>query len=717
MAGEILAQGALHVLLRGVEVALAQRLHRQPHGEQCGVEIALVVGGDDHRTLLGYVFRALEAQAVVGLEEERRGFHQQGHRQIAVRQFQGRGVGVEQLVPVLHLHLHACLTLCHVACQRFDVAEARHVGHADVGAEGLLDEALQRHHIQRVEGQVGLDVVGGLQREVLLLFDVVFDDAVFLEVGLLHCGFRGLLLGCRRAAGEDVFEFEALQLLQSGAGQFAAIHHQAHQLLVVRHREVVGLQHFALERLLHLFVAQSGGPGFLGHDDGAQHVAVLHDGGFLHAFGVFLQLVFDFVGLHVLAVGEHDDLLAASGEVEASAVVQMAQVAGVQIAVFVDDLGGFFGSVVVALHHVGAFGAHLSVHNLAVHRGDGLAHAVGHQVARTGEGDHGGRLRHAVAFEQFQAQRLQPHGDLTLQGSAAAHHVFHVSAHLLVDGFEDEARELDAVHPGAEGEEQTAHGAGVDLLLDAGVERLPQTGHADHDGDLAPLHGVHDVGSRHRGADGHAAAYVKRHHHGAHQRQHMVQGQQDERAALGVEDGHLFGDGAYIHQYVAEREHHALGRPRGAGGVDDEGGVFLVVCDFGLFIARGCRLQLVDDVDVQRLSGLFDGGLHRLQFLAGDPCADGLAVVDDVAHVADGGRGVHGDGDAAVGPHRVEGVDPSLAVFREDERPLAGGVLALFAEERDALQQLSEADFPLPADDGNAFVVFNHGVQYLIFLP
>ena len=66
-------------------------------------------------------------------------------------------------MPVLNLHFHTRLAVGNVFCQGLHILEAWHVGSIDVGAEGLLDESLERHHVQRVEGEIGLDVIGGVQ--------------------------------------------------------------------------------------------------------------------------------------------------------------------------------------------------------------------------------------------------------------------------------------------------------------------------------------------------------------------------------------------------------------------------------------------------------------------------------------------------------------------------------------------------------------------------
>ena len=146
-------------------------------------------------------------------------------------------------------------------------------------------------------------MVGGVQLYLLLFLDISLEDVVFLKgwfLGFLYMFFLPVG-GC--AYSKDVLKLVALQLFQPGARQLTTIDHQAHELLVVGHGEVVGLQYLALQRLFHLFIRQVPGPFLLGHDDSAQHVAILYDSRFLDVLRVFLQLVFYLAGLHVLAVG------------------------------------------------------------------------------------------------------------------------------------------------------------------------------------------------------------------------------------------------------------------------------------------------------------------------------------------------------------------------------------------------------------------------------
>ena len=225
---------------------------------------------------------------------------------------------MQELVPVLVLYLHARLALRYVGSQCLDVAVGGHARSIDLRAERLLDETLQLYHVEGVEGQVGLYVVGGTQLNLLLCLDVSLDDVVFLKGRFCHGGLGSRLEGL---AGQDVLQLVTLQFLQFGTGQVLAIDEETHQLLVVRHREVVWFQHLTLEDFLHLIVAEPLGPFPDGNDNGTQEVAILYHGRLLHAVCVFLQFVFYLGGLHVLSVGEHDNLLAASRDVDASLVI------------------------------------------------------------------------------------------------------------------------------------------------------------------------------------------------------------------------------------------------------------------------------------------------------------------------------------------------------------------------------------------------------------
>ena len=62
-----------------------------------------------------------------------------------------------------------------MASQSFDVGEVGHRVNADRRAEGVLDESLQAYLVERVEGKVGLDVVGGMNGNAFFRLDEVLD--------------------------------------------------------------------------------------------------------------------------------------------------------------------------------------------------------------------------------------------------------------------------------------------------------------------------------------------------------------------------------------------------------------------------------------------------------------------------------------------------------------------------------------------------------------
>ena len=126
---------------------------------------------------------------------------------------------------------------------------------------------------------------------------------------------------------QNGLQLEALQLLHPGTGQFAVIDKDAHHLLVIGGSGVVGLQHKFLEQLFLLLVGLAKGPLLLWHDDGTQHIAVLHHGGLAHEVVILLQLKLYLVGLHVLAIAQHNDFLPSSSDVVASFLVGACQIA------------------------------------------------------------------------------------------------------------------------------------------------------------------------------------------------------------------------------------------------------------------------------------------------------------------------------------------------------------------------------------------------------
>ena len=206
------------------------------------------------------------------------------------------------------LHLLTHIGGSYAVGNLLHVAERGHCICVYRDAEALFYEALQPHHVQRVEGHVSLQMVAGLYDNLLLLL------YIFLQCEELFRQSLRVLLLLRRVVSlpltlAQLLQLEPLQLVELRPRQFAAIYKDVHQLLVVAHCQVVWLYHLALQRFLHFLVRQSPRPCLLRNDDASQHIAVLHHGRFLHFVVVFLYLVFYLAWLNVLSVRQDYDFL------------------------------------------------------------------------------------------------------------------------------------------------------------------------------------------------------------------------------------------------------------------------------------------------------------------------------------------------------------------------------------------------------------------------
>ena len=87
---------------------------------------------------------------------------------------------------------------------------------------------------------------------------------------------------------------------------------------------------------------------------------------------------------------------------------------------------------------------------------------------------------------------------------------------------------------------------------------------------------------------------------------------------------------------------------------------------------------------------LLHGSLDRGQAGTGSPYGNGGTVLEDVCHVAHRRTGIHGHGNAACGPHGVEGKNPALTVLGEDEGTVALVRMRLPGVEGGTLQEFRE---------------------------
>ena len=218
---------------------------------------------------------------------------------------------------------------------------------------------------------------------------------------------------------------------------------------------------------------------------------------------------------------------------------------------------------------------------------------------------------------------------------------------------------------------------GVNLLLDALIECLPQAGHANDDAHLAAAERVHDVGARHGGADGHTRTYQDGSYHGAQQGQHVMQGQQYHGAAVGCKDGHVLAHGTDVGIEVGKAQHHALGIAGGARCVDDEGRFLIGTPDAGLLSLRCGQFIVVNQTDGQAGSAYPHGLFHHGKQFGRGPYARRIAVIQDIGHIVRCGAGIYRYGNAALCPDGEKRINPSLPVLGEKE---GAGVLSLWGE-------------------------------------
>ena len=186
---------------------------------------------------------------------------------------------------------------------------------------------------------------------------------------------------------------------------------------------------------------------FIRYDKGTEFVAVRADANLFYYVFMTFEFLLYLRRIDILAIREDDDFLRASCDEDASVLAYGSKVTRVDKPISIDDLGRLFGTVVVALHHIRAFGTKLPVNQFHLDTWHRLAHATWHQFAWTGKGYHRSCFRHAVAVEQVYAQRLHSCCDLKRQGGSAVHTEFQMSAQFLLHSLEDETRKTQTPHP------------------------------------------------------------------------------------------------------------------------------------------------------------------------------------------------------------------------------------------------------------------------------
>ena len=113
----------------------------------------------------------------------------------------------------------------------------------------------------------------------------------------------------------------------------------------------------------------------------------------------------------------------------------------------------------------------------------------------------------------------------------------------------------------------------------------------------------------------------------------MVQGQQNQRTTLRIEDGHIIAYGTDIGLDVGKREHYALGRTGCSGRIDDKSRIFHLGFNDGLLTANWSQLIIVNQKDFHIYARHTDGLAYQIHLGAGCPYTSGTAILDDVSHI------------------------------------------------------------------------------------
>src|SRR5574338_178783 len=145
-------------------------------------------------------------------------------------------------------------------------------------------------------------------------------------------------------------------------------------------------------------------------------------------------------GRHVLAVGQHDDVLQPIRDPDAADLVELADVAGVEPAIGIDDPGRLRLIVQIALHDLRP--ARQDLPRLAVDADLGLGYRPPDrselELGGAVDGEQGRRLGQAVALQDQHAHGVEELADLPAQRGAAGDEVAHPPAGALADAVEDE---------------------------------------------------------------------------------------------------------------------------------------------------------------------------------------------------------------------------------------------------------------------------------------
>ena len=271
---------------------------------------------------------------------------------------------------------------------------------------------------------------------------------------------------------------------------------------------------------------------------------------------------------------EHDHFFLAPGDRDAAAVVDAAEIAGVEPAVL-DHVGGGIGTVVIALHDDRPTNHDLAVDDLDVHSWKRTTDGIDVRVAGRADCRGGAGFGEPVHLQDDEAKRVEVPADHRIELRAAGDEKPHVAAHHVVDLAEEDAPEVDAdaAQPEIEREqrpEQDArHQVGLrNLLHHALVNQVEELRHAREDRDLPLRKRLDEIRRVQRLEVDDAGTRRKREQQVRELRERMEQ-RQHSKDRVPVGDVDCGEGGIAFRQQICMGQHHSLWVGRCAARVQD----------------------------------------------------------------------------------------------------------------------------------------------------
>ena len=452
-----------------------------------------------------------------------------------------------------------------------------------------------------------------------------------------------------------------------------------------------------------------GNGGVVGNDDGDDEFALVADDHGIEDVGAGLQRVFDGLWGDEFSSGGFEKILFSIGDEEIVVFVEIADVAGLEPAVFGENFAGGFGGSEIALHDARALGADFAIFgdaNLDIQDGAaGTPDAISGIVA----GEDGRGFRQTIALVNANTNGPEKFGEILGEWGATgkndAQFAAGAGANLGVDeligdgpfGTDGETGGLIAATPrrgfarGLDGEiENLALGAGgfTSLLHQAGINFFEEARHGGEDGGLHFQQSLGDVFDDFDVGDRAAVEDIEVVEHAAIDMSERQERDGEVGSRIKDKLGARIGD---VGAEIRVRKHYALGLTGGAGGVDERGKLAgenfgsaeAIGGDFGRaggrdksFVAEeigGKRVTSAGDDDLLDFPELIANFEEFLKLSgAGDENDLSAAVIQDVGHAVRRFVEIDRDRDAARAANgEVSGV-PFGAVGSEQTDAIAG---------------------------------------------